>query len=118
MAMKKLRLVFLLYALLFSSFAAPHAVVTADSLPIAPLVAGKAAEIQLRFNSAIEPDLAQFFLISQGDQRQKLASHAGRTAGEIILTIPPLPVGKYALKFKIFAADSHLTEDVIYFFVK
>lgn len=116
--MKKLRLVFLLYTFLLPAFAEAHAVVTQHSLQITPVVAGKPAEIQLHFNSAVEPDLAQFFLISQGDKQQKLASHAGHAAGDMTVILPALKAGKYALKFKIFAADSHLTEDILYFLVK
>ncbi len=116
--MKKLRLVFLLYFLLLPVIVNAHAVLEQDSLQIPPLAVQKSAEIKLRFNSSVEANLARFFLISEGDQQHLLVSHAGQTAGEVRVLIPPLPMGKYALKFKIFATDSHLTEDVIYFFVK
>ena len=37
--------------------------------------------------------------------------------GQIIVHIPALESGDYALRFKVFAADGHLTEDVIHFSV-
>ena len=37
--------------------------------------------------------------------------------GQIIVHIPALQSGDYAIRFKIFAADGHLTEDVIHFSV-
>lgn len=116
--MKKLHLIFLFYFLAFPSFTTAHAVVTPDSAQIAPLKAKQANEITLRFNSAVEANLAQFFLVLPGDKQQKLAIRTGAKAGEIKIILPVLAQGKYALKFKIFAADSHLTDDVLYFWVK
>ncbi len=116
--MEKFRLIFLLYPFLCPHLATAHAVITQNSLPIAPLVAHQANHITLRFNSAVEANLAQFFLVSAGEKQEKLSVKAGTNAGEIIISLPALEKGKYALKFKIFAADSHLTEDVLYFLVK
>jgi methionine-rich copper-binding protein CopC len=41
----------------------------------------------------------------------------GKKQGQIVIDIPPLNAGDYALRFKVFAADGHLTEDVIHFSV-
>jgi methionine-rich copper-binding protein CopC len=42
----------------------------------------------------------------------------GNQPGQVILQLPALPVGEYALKLKIFAADGHLSEDLLRFFVR
>ncbi len=116
--MKKRRLIFLLSFLLFPTLSAAHAVVMQASLPISPRPAHKSSDIVLRFNAAIEVSLAQFFLVKAHDEQEKLPIQAGDQAGEIKISLPALEAGKYALKFKIFATDSHLTEDVLYFWVK
>ena len=43
--------------------------------------------------------------------KQKTAVSRDRSLSDI----PALEAGDYALKFKVFAADGHLTEDVIHF---
>jgi methionine-rich copper-binding protein CopC len=116
--MKKFHLIFLLYFLLFPTLTTAHAVVRQKSAKIAPLTANKLTEITLQFNSSVEVSLAQFFLVKEGDKQQKLEIRAGETKGEIKIIVPALNPGRYALKFKVFASDSHLTDDVIYFWVK
>jgi methionine-rich copper-binding protein CopC len=39
----------------------------------------------------------------------------GKKQGDVAVDIPPLVPGEYALRYKIFAADGHLTEDLIHF---
>jgi methionine-rich copper-binding protein CopC len=118
MDMKKRRWIFLFFPFLVSTQAMAHAVVTPESLAIPALTAQQSHEIRLQFNSAIEVELSQFWLIKGDDQQEKLSHRAGKKAGEINVLIPALAAGKYALKFKVFATDSHLTEDIVYFWVK
>lgn len=94
-----------------------HAVVTDNSLKIAPIHANQAEKIELTFNSQIELGLSQIFLVSKGDQHELLKATKGQRKGSILVEIPPLAPGDYALRVKIFAADGHLTEDVIHFVV-
>jgi methionine-rich copper-binding protein CopC len=56
-------------------------------------------------------------LVSKGDKQELLKAESGSKQGQIIVYVPPLQSGEYAIKFKIFAADGHLTEDVIHFSV-
>ena len=116
--MKKRLKLFLLYACLTGTdhlFA--HAVITDYSIKMTPIHAQQVSKVQLRFNSRIELGLSQIFLVSKGDQHQLLNAVNGAKQGQIIVEIPVLEVGDYALRFKIFAADGHLTEDVIHFSV-
>ena len=42
----------------------------------------------------------------------------GLKPGTVMLDLPALQPGEYAIKLKIFAADGHLSEDLLRFFVK
>lgn len=98
-------------------WAAAHAVITEYSLKITPIYANSPANVELSFNSHIELGLSQIFLVSKGDKHQLLTAVNGSKQGQIIIRVPPLESGDYALRFKVFAADGHLTEDVIHFSV-
>ena len=93
-----------------------HAVVTKYSLEISPIKAHQADQVTLNFNSQIELALSQVFLVRKGD-KQELLPVSSKKRGEVVVQIPALEPGDYALSFKIFAADGHLTEDVIRFTV-
>jgi methionine-rich copper-binding protein CopC len=116
--MKKLFLLFLLaLSLGQTALVSAHAVVTDYSLKIAPIHANQEDKVELSFNSQIELGLSQIYLVSKGDKHELLHAENGKKQGQIIIHIPPLEAGDYALRFKVFAADGHLTEDVIHFSV-
>jgi copper resistance protein C len=94
-----------------------HAVVTDHSLKIAQPKANQAKKVELTFNSKIELGLSQVHLVSKGDKQTLLKVSKGEKQGNVVVDIPPLVPGEYALMYKIFAADGHLTEDVIHFSV-
>jgi len=116
--MKKIVSICLLFlTLCHAHWAAAHAVITDYSLKIAPIHANSPAKVELSFNSQIELGLSQIFLVSKGDKHQLLQAANGEKQGQVIVDIPALEAGDYALRFKVFAADGHLTEDVIHFSV-
>ncbi len=116
--MKKITLMCLLFLTLSHALEAfAHAVITDYSLKISPIRVNSPANVELSFNSKIELGLSQIFLVSKGDTHQLLTAVTGNKQGQIIIRIPPLEAGDYALRFKVFAADGHLTEDVIHFSV-
>ena len=94
-----------------------HAVVTDYSLKMHPIQVNQADTVELKFNSKIELGLSQIFLVSQGDKHKLLAITAGKEQGQILVAVPALAIGDYALRLKVFAADGHLTEDIIHFTV-
>jgi copper resistance protein C len=94
-----------------------HAVVTDHSLKIAQPQANQAKQVELTFNSKIELGLSQVYLVSKGDKQTLLSISKGKKQGNVAVDVPPLSPGEYALIYKIFAADGHLTEDIIYFSV-
>ncbi|NOQ35900.1 MAG: copper resistance protein CopC [Methylococcaceae bacterium] len=112
---KPIRLIFFICILLSPALSQAHAVVTQSSIHIAPVKADKATEVSLSFNSHIELALSRFILITEGDQQQAVKARNSNKAGEVLISIPALKTGEYALKFKVFATDGHLTEDIIRF---
>jgi methionine-rich copper-binding protein CopC len=116
--MKQLaQLILLLLFLSQTALVSAHAVVTDYSLKISPIHANRKDKVELSFNSQIELSLSQIFLVRKGDKHELLQAESGNKQGQIIIHIPPLEPGDYALRFKVFAADGHLTEDVIHFSV-
>jgi methionine-rich copper-binding protein CopC len=104
-----------------SSYTEPataHAVVTKNSLEITPIQSGKSSLVTLNFNSNIELGLSKFHLVRAGDKHESVEISEGTKPGQVIVELPALDSGKYALRFKVFAADGHLTEDIIRFVVK
>ena len=97
-----------------------HAVVTDHSLKIEQPKANQANQakkVELTFNSKIELGLSQVYLVSTGDKHTLLTVSKGAKQGNVVVDLPPLSLGEYALRYKIFAADGHLTEDLIHFSV-
>lgn len=107
----------LVVLLLLSAELAAHAIVTATSLKQHPIEVGKATHVLLTFNSNLEIALSRVFLVSQGDHYQQLGLEAGARPGQLLVEVPALAIGDYAIKYRILAADGHVTEDVIRFHV-
>ncbi len=95
-----------------------HAVVTKNSLELKPVPVNQASQVELSFNSKVELDLSEIFLVSAGDKMQTVNAAPGPKPGTVMLDLPALEPGEYAIKLKIFAADGHLSEDILHFFVK
>ncbi len=94
-----------------------HAVVTESSLTHAPVKAHHATTVVLLFNSNVELKLSRVFLVSKGDVFHPAEISRGNKPGELLIQLPALEPGAYAIKYKVFAADGHLTENNIRFHV-
>ncbi|MDD2759426.1 MAG: copper resistance protein CopC [Methylomonas sp.] len=116
--MRYLQPALLALALTFSTGVFAHAVVTHNSLKLKPVPVNQASQVELTFNSKVELDLSEVFLVSAGDKMQVIPATPGAKAGTVLLDLPALEPGEYAIKLKIFAADGHLSEDLLRFFVK
>jgi methionine-rich copper-binding protein CopC len=92
-----------------------HAVVTESSLARQPVHPGHPATVALQFNSDVELKLSRVFLVSKGDVLHAVEFQRGKRPGELRILLPALAAGDYAIKYKVFAADGHLTESVIRF---
>jgi methionine-rich copper-binding protein CopC len=114
---QRFQLALLIWIIAQADLVCAHAVVTAYSLKSTPIHAHQEDKVQLTFNSKIELGLSQVYLVRKGDKHELLKVESGHKQGEVIVYIPALEPGEYAIKFKVFAADGHLTEDVIHFSV-
>jgi methionine-rich copper-binding protein CopC len=94
-----------------------HAVVTESSLASEPVKPHHATTVVLFFNSNVELKLSRVFLVSAGDVYQPVEIKRGKKPGELHVLLPALEPGDYAIKYKVFAADGHLTENAIRFHV-
>ena len=94
---------------------AAHAVVTESSLTTHPIRPHHETEVVLFFNSNIELSLSRVFLVSAGDIYHQAEITRGKKPGELHIALPALEPGSYAIKYKVFAADGHLTENAIRF---
>lgn len=94
-----------------------HAVITASSLKEKPIRAQKASTVHLGFNSAVELSLSQAFLVGEDDRREPVTLKPGKKPGQVVVELPPLEPGKYAIQYRILAADGHLSENTIQFSV-
>jgi len=93
-----------------------HAVVTHASLRDTTIVAGAASEARLEFNSAIEAKLTKLTLIDdKGAERALELAPSEHPPNVLVVSLPALAVGHYALKYKVLAADGHVTESVLRF---
>jgi methionine-rich copper-binding protein CopC len=115
--MQFVRWMFFCLALFSVETAFAHAVVTHNSLKLKPVPVNLASQVELSFNAKIELDLSEVFLVSAGDTMQTINATPGNAPGQVILELPALAPGEYAIKLKIFAADGHLSEDLLRFFV-
>ena len=106
-----------LLSLAYGPAALAHAVVTASSLTTEPVKARHATRVALFFNSNVELSLSKVFWVSAGDVYHPAEIARGKKPGELLIQIPPLDPGEYAIKYKVFAADGHLTEATLRFHV-
>lgn len=97
--------------------AGAHAVLTGSSVGNGALPADAATTIALTFNAGIETGLTKVLLRGAGADRV-LETHAGRRASEVVVDVPALPPGAYALHYKVLAVDGHVTESALRFKVE
>jgi methionine-rich copper-binding protein CopC len=93
-----------------------HAVVTHATLKDGTVTAGAPSETTLEFNSAIEAKLAKVTLVDDKGAERTLELAAGEhPANVLVVSLPALTPGHYALRYKVLAADGHVTESVLRF---
>ena len=88
-----------------------HAVLTRSSLRDTTVKANTATSVTLTFNTGIEAGLTQITLRGEGPE-QPLSASPGNQPSQLVVALPPLAAGFYALRYKVLAADGHVTEGV------
>lgn len=94
-----------------------HAVITEDSLAREPVKPGEHTQVRLQFNTGVEIKLSRVMLVSKGDSEQAVVIKAGAKPGQLLVSLPALVEGDYALRCQVFAADGHLTQEIRRFHV-
>jgi len=93
-----------------------HAVVTRATLRDATIAADTPTTTTLEFNSSIEAKLAKVTLVDdQGVERTLDLAPGEHPSNVLVVALPALAAGHYALKYKVLAADGHVTESVLRF---
>lgn len=94
-----------------------HAVLTRSSLQGGTVRAGAATTVTLRFNSALEAGLSRVVLVDERGEERALEVGAAEERAELRVALPSLPPGAYGLRYKVLAADGHVTESMLRFTV-
>ena len=114
----------LVFALACGFAAAPrvlaHAIVL-ESLPTHDAVLTESpGRIILRFNSRIEAALSRVTIKAVNGKAVALpaARDAGPEANRLVVPVGPLAPGIYVVRYRVLAADGHVTEGALRFSVK
>lgn len=100
---------------LVSTHCHAHAIVLKTSLTEHPIKKDAADSITLHFNSRIEVKLSRAMLVSRDQPERALELVAGKAPGDVLVQLPALAPGNYALRYRVLAADGYVTEDTIRF---
>ena len=95
--------------------ASAHAVLTKNSLRDTPIKADTATPVTLTFNTGVEASLSQITLRGETGPERTLPVAAGKESNQLVVDVPQLTAGFYALHYKVLAADGHVTESVLRF---
>jgi copper resistance protein C len=97
---------------------AAHAIVVASEPANGTRLERAPAAIRLRFNSRIEHRLSRLSLVGP-DRRLVPLTVAGpaESPDRLVASLPSLSPGSYAIRWRVLAADGHITEGTIRFTV-
>ena len=95
--------------------ASAHAVLTKNSLRDTPIKVDTATRVTLTFNTGVEAALSQVTLRGETGSDRTLPVAAGKESNQLVVDVPQLTAGFYALHYKVLAADGHVTESVLRF---
>ena len=114
----------LVFALACGFAAAPrvlaHAIVLESSPTHDAVLTESPGRIILRFNSRIEAALSRVTIKAVNGKAVALpaARDAGPEANRLVVPVGPLPPGIYVVRYRVLAADGHVTEGALRFSVK
>ena len=89
-----------------------HAILTKTSLDTTAVHPDTATMVTFYFNAGIEKQLAKVTLVDAKGVARDLEITPGAAPGEVTVALPPLAAGAYGLRYKVLAADGHVTENV------
>lgn len=97
-----------------------HAIVLESSPAHDAALAESPGRIVLRFNSRIEAALSRVTIEAVNGKAVALpaARDAGQEANRLVVPVGPLAPGTYIVRYRVLAADGHITEGALRFSVK
>lgn len=95
-----------------------HAVVKPESFDDSTLKPHQAASVTLQFNTTIHIPFSQVYLLDAAGKEQLLATHPGDGPHKLIVDLPALAPGAYALRYRVLAADGHYTDNALRFRIR
>ena len=95
-----------------------HAVVKPESFDDSTLKPHRAASISLQFNATIHVPFSQVYLLDASGSERLLATRPGEGPHRLVVDLPALAPGAYALRYRVLAADGHYTDNAIRFRIR
>lgn len=95
-----------------------HAVVKPESFDDSNLMPHQATSVALQFNAAIHVPFSRVFLLDAAGKEQLLATRPGDGPNRLIVELPALAPGAYALRYRVLAADGHYTDNALRFRIR
>jgi len=97
-----------------------HAIVLESSPANDADLAASPGRIVLRFNSRIEAALSRVTIETANGRAMALPAvrDAGPEANRLVVPVGPLTPGTYIVRYRVLAADGHVTEGALRFSVK
>lgn len=92
-----------------------HAVLTKSSLEGTTVRAGVPITVTLGFNTALEAGFTRVLLVNERDEARALELLPPSGRGTVTVSLPALVPGTYGLRYKVLAADGHVTESLLRF---
>jgi methionine-rich copper-binding protein CopC len=91
-----------------------HARLTESLLSLESAVIKENAQqsiLRLRFSGGLDPKGCSVEIIPEKGETRKLRLAFGPGPGDVLTTIPPLPAGRYSLRYRVLSTDGHTTEE-------
>lgn len=92
-----------------------HAVVKPESLDDSALRPNTPTTLVLRFNAAIHADFSKVYVLNANGEETLLKTSPGPSPDTLTVELPALPVGAYALRYRVLAADGHYSDNKLRF---
>jgi methionine-rich copper-binding protein CopC len=109
-----------LAAVVLPQIAQAHALLLRTSPPRRAVLQDPPKQIQLWFNERLEPAYATITLFNGTGATVSTAraTAAAEDRRRVTLDVPPLPSGRYTVRFRVLSVDGHVVEDSFPFSVR
>jgi methionine-rich copper-binding protein CopC len=95
-----------------------HSVVKPESFDESLLKPDTPTTLTLTFNAGVHPQFSKVHLLDAAGKEQPLKSSPGPTPNTLIVELPALPAGAYALRYRVLSADGHYSDNKLRFRIR